>query len=1031
MANITKINVNNDENEYVLGTFSDAILMSGENNKTLTEELNTIKKDNTNSIPIFDIKGEGDTYSASSYYFGIKAGNRYRVWIKNPDVDMTGISGSTKSRLSIIADYINGTTENIKVWNVNTELPEYYDFIAPNNIVSIHVGGRCNTGSVLSLYIEDITQSYNSLNDLVSDKDNVIYNFATPYNIIKGKCIRSTGAEYANANRYATDYINITNFNRLVYTRTTTSGKGLSIGSGLCFYDVNKEPIEDGFIDEVKNAQYSGYVIQEATIPEGAVYARFTGWITLIERGQFCFGDPTTNPVIAKLLENDSNSSIPLIDGVATFFSGAGSSMSYGDKVLVHSSQKVIKCILRDKDYPKDEIGSTNTLFGIYAYDSSDTSTTIMNVLVTEAANLKEYYICAIPDGTKYLKIGGRCNSGYDVYCDIIDISTEYPVKHIFTETEFCIYSSNTRGLLNYDLRSDVIINVVCKNSSTGIQHTENSYTFNEEHTPVVNELNGYSTRNISLEVGNVVGEYIGIFFKGSSLTGQKILGDYSIVIYAKKDVNNISSYEKGMSIYGSIKTSNSVSTIGEYTVKLREKEKVRISIPTWLKVAFYGGLRDGRNTTQYYYDNDIVEFGSEKGFIAPKITRIDDRTLTSSYVEELLNQCKINFFVQDVHDGNIIERNFDTEKYIGAIRATPNTVENLTTIIHTSDTHGDAERLKNVHDWADYICADLLINTGDNPFYTMADGVQYVSDIVKAHKTDFANCLGNHDTYDNSGVADYTQKNIGVFAEDYHYYKSIENDEPVITDKCYYYKDLVDKNLRIIALDLYEDVVTSNYKSRVSGTQMQWFISTLLSTPANYGVIVIMHQVPHTLKAINGKTEFNDTTMNKGNVAENEWQCASIDSDYMTGSKLTGNPFGKIIDAFISKNTVSGSYNQKTADMSESEVVNYTADFTNVNEGVEFIMYLNGHTHRDFVGYVADCENNQLNINVCSTSPIAQSTGIKSPADIMRDTNGSNQDAFNIYTINRTDKTVGIARVGANLSKTLVDRKVMFVSYI
>ena len=36
MPNITKINVNNDENEYVLGTFSDAIVMSGEN-KTLTE----------------------------------------------------------------------------------------------------------------------------------------------------------------------------------------------------------------------------------------------------------------------------------------------------------------------------------------------------------------------------------------------------------------------------------------------------------------------------------------------------------------------------------------------------------------------------------------------------------------------------------------------------------------------------------------------------------------------------------------------------------------------------------------------------------------------------------------------------------------------------------------------------------------------------------------------------------------------------------------------------------------------------------
>ena len=48
-----------------------------------------------------------------------------------------------------------------------------------------------------------------------------------------------------------------------------------------------------------------------------------------------------------------------------------------------------------------------------------------------------------------------------------------------------------------------------------------------------------------------------------------------------------------------------------------------------------------------------------------------------------------------------------------------------------------------------------------------------------------------------------------------------------------------------------------------------------------------------------------------------------------------------------------------------------------------------------------------------------------------MRGSNGSNQDAFNVYTIDRDTKEVGICRIGANLSRDMRSRKVMWVSYI
>ena len=221
----------------------------------------------------------------------------------------------------------------------------------------------------------------------------------------------------------------------------------------------------------------------------------------------------------------------------------------------------------------------------------------------------------------------------------------------------------------------------------------------------------------------------------------------------------------------------------------------------------------------------------------------------------------------------------------------------------------------------------------------------------------------------------------------------------------------------------MYDGITYSNYLARISSEQINWFISTLASTPAGYGVIVIFHPIPHLVTPIPGKLNFVDTTM-----AENQ---TAMDSDYMTNGKLLGMPINKIIDAFIQKGTVIGSYTQKDITKEAEETISYEADFTNLAEGVEFICFLNGHTHRDYVGYVSDCEENQLNINVCSAAPLSQSSGIKTASDIMRDTETANQDAFNMYTIDRTNKVVGIARIGSNLNKELTDRKVMFVSYV
>ena len=65
--------------------------------------------------------------------------------------------------------------------------------------------------------------------------------------------------------------------------------------------------------------------------------------------------------------------------------------------------------------------------------------------------------------------------------------------------------------------------------------------------------------------------------------------------------------------------------------------------------------------------------------------------------------------------------------------------------------------------------------------------------------------------------------------------------DYSITTNKTYYYKDFSSLNIRIIALNIYEERHIG-YSCRISQDQINWFISTLASTPANYGVIVIAH---------------------------------------------------------------------------------------------------------------------------------------------------------------------------------------------
>ena len=988
-----------------------------------------------NTSNMFKYEIVEQTESLSGYSISASTGAIVASTASNASVDYIPVSAGDIIRIEITERiYTNRLAYGLySTVEANAPAIDYMNFAGPIETGSVKLF-ICNASGYFAIYTLNRFSLYKVTSKVLED-DYVMNVEAGRFNVHDGMINPATGNTTQSETRQYTDYIDISSFNELVYTRCVNAG---SAAAGLCFYSGKNVNSFISGIKEIQNASVTGYTIEKAVIPEGAVYARFTFWKNK-SRGNFFFGDPTRDPVIAKLMKVSDRQSF--VNGSVISFDGKNNTYAYSDVLYVDENQKVLKFIVRDPDYSRNNVTSGKA-FIIYAYNASDNLMRLAYVDYSET--IDKEYICVIPEGTSYIRIGGKCDEGYSCVCDIIDISNEYLHTNVYNDAnDFITYKTSSTGninraLLNFDVKNDLILYVGLKNPESVYQYSVTGYNINSEHSSTGRNLINYdNTVAFCKEIKVTDFKYIGIFVKDGSddtnvVSVEDIVNDLEIKVMSRDNFKcTVDENTKDVMLCGLRVESAVLKT--DFNVKLKENIKMRVCLPEWLKVRFYKGLRQGRSYTPYYYNGDMVELDYTAGFTQVNVSRLDERSYTQQsieYFQKLINDGKIRFEVQDVFDATVIDRNFDAEKYLGAITSTPSKVETLPMIVHTSDTHGDAERLKNVHDWADYIGADLIVNTGDNPFYLMGDGINFVKEIVFAHKTDFANCLGNHDTYDTSGgVAGYTQKNIGVFAETYHYYKEVVNGEPVVTDTAYYYKDLEEQKLRIIAVNEYDNIVTSNYKARVSQTQIDWFIATLASTPEDYGVIILMHQVPHTLKAIVGKTNFNDTTMNKGNVAEDEWQCSGIDSDYMTTAPLTGNPFGKIVDAFISKTTVSGTYNQKNAAITQNETISYNADFTNVAEGVEFIMYLNGHTHRDFVGYVSDCTHRQLNIDVCSTNPFSQSSGFKSPADIYRD-DRANQDAFNVYTINRTDKTVGIARIGSNLSKDLRDRKVMFVSY-
>lgn len=452
---------------------------------------------------------------------------------------------------------------------------------------------------------------------------------------------------------------------------------------------------------------------------------------------------------------------------------------------------------------------------------------------------------------------------------------------------------------------------------------------------------------------------------------------------------------------------------LNQWTVVPYNHAKLYISTTNDICVSFNMMVSAYDNTTsltEYYGNGDIVYLPEDHDLYKIRFaycSEVDGAysptgdTLTIDTLLSLINDGKVSITYDD---DSVIVNNKDIEKRLWAMLGSGNMV-----LTHISDTHGDAVRYGNFLAMSKHINADVAIHSGDAVNVSPSDGYSYLNQgIVDYPDMPTAFCIGNHDAY-STDAANYTNF-IKMFEDAYNYTLDDTN--------TYYYMDFPDKKIRIIVTNIYEERHIG-YSCRLSSAQIDWLISTLASTPAEYGVFIVAHCSENFVPMSQDYDKFYSSGM------VNDWT-----NKY---DNITGHPVSDIVDAFIAKSTVAGSFTEivkQSVSSSDTtiETVSYSADFTGVPSSVEFIAYINGHKHKDMIGYFSDTVHPQLTLNITNG---VTAHYYADQSDFPRgDGKGSVQDAFNVYAIDRTTKCVNVIRIGSNVKYNLSMRDFMTIPY-
>ena len=186
--------------------------------------------------------------------------------------------------------------------------------------------------------------------------------------------------------------------------------------------------------------------------------------------------------------------------------------------------------------------------------------------------------------------------------------------------------------------------------------------------------------------------------------------------------------------------------------------------------------------------------------------------------------------------------------------------------------------------------------------------------------------------------------------------------------------------------------------------TQAQWFLDTLLATPANYGVVVILHNPFANDAVASMQAKFNQlsgSATTGGTYSQNDMATDLIGgalSAFAAGSNYSENVAMKGDAAYL--NTEGGG----------TYAYSVSKNFSAKNTGVKVFGLIGGHSHRDIIWKKGDL----VQITpLCATTNISNATG----ADIRRqDTDGLTKDSLTVISF--ASGRIGLVKIGVNVTE-------------
>ena len=338
--------------------------------------------------------------------------------------------------------------------------------------------------------------------------------------------------------------------------------------------------------------------------------------------------------------------------------------------------------------------------------------------------------------------------------------------------------------------------------------------------------------------------------------------------------------------------------------------------------------------------------------------------------------------------------------------------------ILAITDIHGTFDSISRAVDFAnkkmDYI--DYVACLGDVVLRSPADSVSDFESSFADCTRPFLFVVGNHDTAD-TNLAGITEAQART-----KYFSQIESNGWITDFKdstsCSWYKDDSTHKIRIISVFEYgnsQEIATgapNTYCRRwIPSDTMQWFADTLYSTPSNYSVVVLLHQIPYF-----------PATYVEGKFTISSDMRISLSQFFL--NTIDGNPFGDIVDAFINGTEISRTYNSISS-YGLGKTASVAKDFSERGEG-KFICFVTGHFHGSYIFTDATYpEQKTIVVPSGSRSVYQQKYGDTNYAP-----NNRHEDQFYVLGFDTDKKLINIAKIGGQVTNDMVKRDIISIKY-